>query len=112
MRSTGASRYVVTKLIADCGYEPRPLLQHAFRQNIMQMQETARNSLMSYTPGASPRSSQLYRDQSEDSQAPMLHGAAKSSGLRYYVSDDGSQVDGDRSEEDLMMRRRPDPGRF
>ena len=89
------------------------LPQNAFRQNIMQMQETARNSLMSFTPGGSPRST-LYgaRDASEDSGAPMLHGAAKSSGLRYYVSEDGAQMEGDRSEEDLMMRRRPDPGRF
>ena len=69
---------------------------------------------MSFTPGASPRSSTLYggRDAGEEQQAPMLHGAAKSSGLRYYVSDDGSQMEGDRSEEDLMMRRRQDPGRF
>ena len=84
--------------------------QNAFRQNIMQMQETARHSLMSYTPGGgSPRGSTLYgRDggiQSEDSGAPMLHPTTKSSGLRYYVSDDASQID-DRSDEDLMMRRR------
>ena len=36
-------------------------MQNAFRQNIMQMQETARHSLMSYTPGGgSPRGSTLY----------------------------------------------------
>ena len=83
------------------------LPQNAFRQNIMQMQETARNSLMSFTPGGSPRSTMYGRDQvqSEDSQVPMLHAASKSSALRYYVSDDGSQID-DRSDEDLMMRRR------
>ena len=34
----------------------------------------------------------------------MLHPTTKSSGLRYYVSDDASQID-DRSDEDLMMRR-------
>ncbi|PIL33964.1 hypothetical protein GSI_03672 [Ganoderma sinense ZZ0214-1] len=91
--------------------------QNAFRQNIMQMQETAQHSLMSYTPGGgSPRGSTMYgRDgiQSEDSGAPMLQGAQKGSGLRYYVSDDASQID-NRSDEDLMMRRR-DPhasGRF
>ncbi|EIW62480.1 uncharacterized protein TRAVEDRAFT_113902 [Trametes versicolor FP-101664 SS1] len=85
--------------------------QNAFRQNIMQMQETARNSLMNFdTPGTSPRSTMYGRDQqTEDSQAPMLHQASKSSALRYYVSDDGSQID-DRSDEDLMMRRRdPQP---
>ncbi|KAH9940416.1 uncharacterized protein BXZ73DRAFT_42631 [Epithele typhae] len=87
--------------------------QNAFRQNIMQMQETARHSLMSYTPGGgSPRSSTYHGVQTEDSQAPMLNAQqAKSSGLRYYVSDDASQVD-DRSEEDLMMRRRPEQNRF
>ncbi|KAI0768849.1 hypothetical protein BD413DRAFT_562125 [Trametes elegans] len=82
--------------------------QNAFRQNIMQMQQTARNSLMSFTPtGGSPRSTIYGREglQSEDSQAPMLHAASKSSALRYYVSDDGSQFD-DKSDEDLMMRRR------
>ncbi|KAI0633879.1 hypothetical protein C8Q77DRAFT_1057078 [Trametes polyzona] len=85
--------------------------QNAFRQNIMQMQETARTSLMDFTPGASPRSTLYGREQlqSEDSQAPMLHQASKSSALRYYVSDDGSQID-DRSDEDLMMRRRDPQG--
>ncbi|RPD78518.1 hypothetical protein L226DRAFT_457878 [Lentinus tigrinus ALCF2SS1-7] len=84
--------------------------QNAFRQNILQMQETARHSLMSYTPGGSPRSSQMIP--SEDSVGPMTHGANKASALRYYVSDDGSQMD-DRSDEDLMMRKRdPNPGRF
>lgn len=66
------------------------------------------------TPGGSPRSSTIYGGgaQSDDSGAPMLHGANKSSALRYYVSDDGSQID-DRSEEDLMMRQRnPNAGRF
>ncbi|KAI1785929.1 hypothetical protein LXA43DRAFT_1113047 [Ganoderma leucocontextum] len=90
--------------------------QNALRQNIMQMQETAQHSLMSYTPGGgSPRGSTMYgRDgmHSEDSGAPMLHGTTKGSGLRYYVSDDASQID-DRSDEDLMMRRRdPHAGRF
>ena len=76
----------------------------------MQMQETARNSLLTLTPGTSPRSSTMLRDGDE---TPMLqHATGKSSGLRYFVSDDSSQVDGDRSEEDLVMRRRADPGRF
>ncbi|KAI0779978.1 hypothetical protein C8Q74DRAFT_1456343 [Fomes fomentarius] len=87
--------------------------QNAFRQNILQMQETARSTMA--TPGGSPRSSTIYgggRDGADESGAPMLHGANKSSALRYYVSDDGSQID-DRSEEDLMMRQRnPNAGRF
>lgn len=76
----------------------------------MQMQETARNSLMDFnTPGTSPRSTMHGRDQqTEDLQAPMLHQASKSSALRYYVSDDGSQIDA-WSDEDLMMRRRDPP---
>ncbi|KAM5543243.1 hypothetical protein V8D89_003117 [Ganoderma adspersum] len=90
--------------------------QNAFHQNIMQMRETVQHSLTSYTLGeGSPRGSTMYgRDgiQSEDSGAPMLHGTTKGSGLRYYVLDDGSQID-DRSDEDLMMRRRdPNAGRF
>ncbi|TBU30294.1 hypothetical protein BD311DRAFT_691476 [Dichomitus squalens] len=92
--------------------------QNAFRQNILQMQETARHSLMAYTPGGgSPRGSTLYSReggmQSEDSGAPMLQQTTKSSGLRYYVSDDNSQLD-DRSDEDLMMGQRShqDVGRF
>ncbi len=48
---------------------------------------------------------------SEDSGAPMNHGANKSSALRYYVSDDGSQMD-DRSDEDLMRKGDPNAGRF
>ena len=72
----------------------------------MQMQESARHSLMAYTPGGSPRSSTLYgRDGPETDSAGMGHGASKGSALRYYVSDDGSQID-DRSDEDLIMRRR------
>lgn len=83
----------------------------------MQMQESAQHSLMSYTPGGgSPRGSTMYsgRDgtQSDDSGAPMLQGTTKSSGLRYYVSEDNSQID-NRSDEDLMMRRRDhNAGRF
>ncbi|KAI0081314.1 hypothetical protein K474DRAFT_1656818 [Panus rudis PR-1116 ss-1] len=78
--------------------------QNAFRQNILQMQETARNSIMSMPiSGANSQRNSLYsRDgiNSEDSQMPMLHAANKSSGLRHYVSDDGL---GD-SEESIMMK--------
>ncbi|OBZ67247.1 hypothetical protein A0H81_12973 [Grifola frondosa] len=84
---------------------PPSVHTNAFRQNIMQMQETARNSLMSFgTPGGSPRST-MYRDQttSEDSQMPMLHAANKASALRYYVSEDGMMDDGD---DTLVMRAR------
>ena len=79
----------------------------------MQMRETARASVF-----GSQRTTAYSRDgTSDESHAPMLqnaaaHAASKGSGLRYYVSEDGAQMEGDRSEEDLMMRRRPDPGRF
>ncbi len=110
MRSTGASRYVPGGLTSPVTSHRASPPQNAFRQNIMQMQETARHSLMSFnTPGGSPRSSQMIP--SEDSGAPMTHGANKSSALRYYVSDDGSQMD-DRSDEDLMRKGDPNAGRF
>lgn len=65
-------------------------MQNAFRQNIMQMRETARNSVTSLG-----NSTPLYsRDgiTSEDSQLPML-GNMKSSALRNEYSDDGMYSD-------------------
>lgn len=89
--------------------------QNAFRQNILQMQETARHSLMSLPltgGGQSPRSTIYSRDgaQSEDSQLPMLAPQSKSSALRHQFSDDGF----DGSEESIIIQRvdRKDPGRF
>ena len=81
----------------------------------MQMQETARHSLLGYSPGGG--GSSLYGREglaSEDSGAPMLQPpTAKGSGLRYYVADDGSQIDENRSDEDLIVRRREmDGNRF
>ncbi|CAL1707398.1 unnamed protein product [Somion occarium] len=77
--------------------------QNAFRQNIIQMQETARHSLMSLPMGGSQRNSMYSRDgvTSEDSQMPMLHAASKSSALRHYVSEEGLSG----SEESIMMKR-------
>src|SRR5882762_1334210 len=62
-------------------------IQNAFRQNILQMRETARNSILSLgqlSGTASPRSSMLRGDgSSDDSHAPILqYGAGKLSGLR------------------------------
>ncbi|OCH85676.1 hypothetical protein OBBRIDRAFT_762638 [Obba rivulosa] len=83
--------------------------QNAFRQHIMQMQETARNSLLYYTtPGNnSPRSTMYSRDGagSDDSHMPMLHAASKASGLRYHISDE------DGSSESLVMQRK-EPSQF
>ena len=88
--------------------------QNAFRQNILQMQETARHSLMSLplSGNHSPRSTVYSREgaQSEDSQMPMLAPQSKTSALRHQFSDDGF----DASEESIVIQRvdRKDPGRF
>ncbi|KAI0063657.1 hypothetical protein BV25DRAFT_402475 [Artomyces pyxidatus] len=72
--------------------------QNAFRQNIMQMHESARASVLLSPNGASRRST-LFGVNSEDSQMPMLANAApKGSGLRYYVGEDSSG-----STEQLVM---------
>ena len=76
----------------------------------MQMQETARHSLMSLPMGAGSNSQRnsVYSNGmgSDESQIPLT-GASKSSGLRHYISDDGL------SDEGVMMRdRRGDQGRF
>ena len=77
--------------------------QNAFRQNIMQMQESARHSLMSLGAGGSPRSTIYGRDgvQSESSQMPMLGASSKTSALRHEFSDDGF----DASEDSLVIKR-------
>lgn len=87
--------------------------QNAFRQNILQMQETARHSLMSLPGGPmSARSTMYSRDgvNSEDSQIPMLSATSKTSALRHQLSDDGF----DGSEESIMIQRvdRKDSDRF
>lgn len=73
--------------------------QNAFRQNILQMQESARHSLMSLNGGSqgSPRSTLYGRDGAhfEDSQMPMLNAASKSSALRHQFSDDGLDASDD-----------------
>lgn len=86
--------------------------QNAFRQNIMQMQETARHSIMSLPTGSGDRTSFQSRDGtlSADSQMPMLRGNGnRSSALRHFVS--GDNISADASEESIMMKR-PDHTRF
>jgi len=78
--------------------------QNAFRQNIVQMQESARASVFSAT---NSRRSTMFGVQTEDSQAPMLqHGARGTSGLRYGVSEDCVSYRDDSVEENegLVMR--------
>ncbi|KIJ67911.1 hypothetical protein HYDPIDRAFT_173663 [Hydnomerulius pinastri MD-312] len=69
--------------------------QNAFRQNILQMRETARASILSLPgQGNSNRSTMYSRAASEESSTPMMqHSATKASGLRQYISDDGSVYD-------------------
>lgn len=83
---------------------PFPRLQNAFRQNILQMRDTARASIFSSGAAGSPRSTMYSRDGGDDSQAPLVQHAAptKSSGLRHYVSDDGSYEQGNENEELVM----------
>ncbi|KZT32231.1 hypothetical protein SISSUDRAFT_1067099 [Sistotremastrum suecicum HHB10207 ss-3] len=95
--------------------------QNAFRQNIMQMRDTARASILSLprdgasTVGTnSPRGSAYSRVglTSEDSSLPLVqHAASNPSGLRNQVSDDDRAAD-DSGEEALITtgkksRRKP-----
>jgi len=66
--------------------------QNAFRQNIMNMRQSARDSILSMPRNGnlSNRSSTMY-SMSEDSQVPMMaHAATKASGLRQQYYDDNS----------------------
>ncbi|KAH7912394.1 hypothetical protein BJ138DRAFT_1004503 [Hygrophoropsis aurantiaca] len=70
--------------------------QNAFRQNIMQMRETARASILSLPgQGNSNRSTMYSRANSEESATPILqqHSVNKASGLRQHFSDGGSLYD-------------------
>ncbi|THH17339.1 hypothetical protein EW146_g3457 [Bondarzewia mesenterica] len=87
--------------------------QNAFRQNIMQMRDTARASIFS-VQGGSMRSTVYSREGTltEDLQAPLVqHAATKSSGLRHYVSDDGS-FSYENENEGLVMTPRKTMGIF
>jgi len=76
--------------------------QNAFHENIRQMRETARASILSLPTqdgNASPRST-IYGDQEQN--APILqHAAKQSSGLRHHLSEDGST----EFDEGLLMQR-------
>lgn len=77
--------------------------QNAFHQNLMQMREAARTSILSLPNGNSPRST-IYggRELSDESGIPILgagSGTTKSSGLRHYVADDSSDFDDDSQKK-------------
>ncbi|KIM74332.1 hypothetical protein PILCRDRAFT_80164 [Piloderma croceum F 1598] len=88
--------------------------QNAFRQNIMNMRQSARDSILSLPKNGtfSNRSSAMYSHEgpgSEDSQAPMMpHSTTKSSGLRQQYYDDNST---EYDDGIMVPERRPD-GRF
>jgi hypothetical protein len=79
--------------------------QNAFRQNIMNMRQSARDSILSLPKNGnfSNRSSAMYSHDggmSEDSQAPMMaHAATKASGLRQQYYDDTEYDDGMVTEQ-------------
>lgn len=84
--------------------------QNALRQNILQMHETARNSLFT-APGSVSRRSALFgiTTTTEDGNTPMVDHAvpvSKSSGLRHYVSEDNDMFEGGSlsDNEQLVMR--------
>ncbi|KAI0051223.1 hypothetical protein FA95DRAFT_354626 [Auriscalpium vulgare] len=81
--------------------------QNAFRQNILQMRETARASVFGSPDGASRRGT-LFGVATEDSAMPMLTNAApKGSGLRYYVGEDGSASYENDTENELLVMQTP-----
>lgn len=62
------------------------------------MQESTRMSIMSLTGGNSARDT-MHSYASDESTRPMLqqHAVAKSSGLRYYIAEDGVVANEDES---------------
>lgn len=68
-------------------------IQNAFHQNLMQMRETARASLLSL-PNPGPRGEGDLLDES--------HSVQKTSGLRQYVPDDGNS-----EFDDSLIQGRP-----
>lgn len=79
--------------------------QNAFHQNLMQMRETARASILSLPQNGGSQGID-YRDPSDESQSPILQSTGpKASGLRNYLADG--------FEDTFMMNGRKDgPGRF
>ncbi|KAG9220804.1 hypothetical protein CCMSSC00406_0002596 [Pleurotus cornucopiae] len=88
--------------------------QNAFHQNLMQMRETARASIISPNQNgiSSARSTIYSRDGalSDESQAPIMQNAAPkaSSGLRNYLTEDNSSD----YEDGMMMQTTDRKNRF
>jgi hypothetical protein len=77
--------------------------QNAFRQNILQMHETAQASIFLH-PGGSSRRSAQFGTTTEDSHAPILQYDGTASGLRLSGTDEGSFEDGYETSENLFTR--------
>lgn len=91
-----------------CGVKLTSRVQNAFHQNLLQMRQTARASILSLPGnGNSARSTMYSRDGMPSDEAPILqHAAPKGSGLRHYMADDSS-------DEGMMMQpSKRDDGRF
>lgn len=85
--------------------------QNAFRQNIMNMRQSARDSILSLPRNQSNRSTMYSHDGgSEDgSQIPIIaHAATKASGLRQQYYDDHSEYDESANHEGVQQQE----GRF
>ena len=82
--------------------------QNAFHQNLMQMREAARTSILSLPNNNSPRSTIYGKELSDESGTPILQtgvgGTTKSSGLRNYVGDDSSDFE-DYSQKKMSENR-------
>ncbi|KAF4621243.1 hypothetical protein D9613_000652 [Agrocybe pediades] len=82
--------------------------QNAFHQNLMQMRETARASILSLKTGG--RGNEYgSRDASDESHSNLQPNGPKASGLRNYIDDGSSEMD-----DSLMMHsgRKMNEGRF
>ncbi|KAJ3889287.1 hypothetical protein GG344DRAFT_89526 [Lentinula edodes] len=91
--------------------------QNAFHQNLSQMREAARSSILSIPGiGSSTRSTLYGGNNSDDSHAPMMPnalGQPRTSRLRNHVKDDGNSEDDDESlMQQPVQSLRGDDGRF
>ena len=78
------------------------IYQNAFRQNILQMHETAQASI--FNPGSSSRRSAQFGTTTEDSHAPILQYDVAGTGLHQWGTDEGSYEDGYETSENLFTR--------
>ncbi|KAH9485356.1 hypothetical protein JR316_0002264 [Psilocybe cubensis] len=81
--------------------------QNAFHQNLMQMRETARASILNLRTTSGGRNDYtLSRDASDESNSALHTSGPKASGLRNYMGDDSDIDDG------LIMHSGKNDGRF